>query len=76
MTEKKCSRNAQTEHSRALRAESAKASQKKLTAANRLEIRNQDAEKIARIKAGLASIAGGDNADKLIMVLRHYEQTT
>lgn len=64
--------NANTDHSRELRRASAARAQQKLTAANRLEIRNQDAAKIQAIKDKLAQIDGKDNAEKLLLVLDTY----
>ena len=70
---KQKSRNATTERSKQLRRESARKSNAKLTAANRLEIKNQDAAKITAIRAGLAEVAGKDNAEKLLLLLDVYK---
>lgn len=65
--------NANTDHSKNLRRASATKSQAKLTAANRLEIRNQDADKIAAIRDGLAEVEGKDNTEKLLILLNTYK---
>lgn len=64
--------NANTEHSRNLRAKTNAEWQKKLTADNRFAIRSIDTEKIKAIKAGLAKMDGADNASKIITLLNHY----
>ena len=56
-----------------LRRQSAAVSQAKLTASNRFEIRNQDAEKIAAIKEGLKRVPGKDNTDKILYLLSLLE---
>ena len=67
-------RNANTAHSKALRQKTAAEFQKKLTAANRLEIRNKDADVIAAIRAGLAGVPGETNADKILYLLDIYNK--
>ena len=64
--------NANTDHSKQVRRATAAEYQKKLTAANRLEIRNKDAAKIQAVKDKLAQIDGADNCDKLILALDFY----
>ena len=59
-----------------LRRKIASAYQKKLTSANRLEIRNRDAGKIAAIRERLADIPGEDNAEKILYLLDSYEKST
>lgn len=66
--------NANTDHSKNLRRASATKSQAKLTAANRLEIRNQDADKIAAIRAGLAEVEGKDNSEKILYLIEFYKK--
>ena len=68
--------NANTDHSKNLRRASATKSQAKLTAANRLEIRNQDADKIAAIRAGLAEVEGKDNSEKILYLIEFYKTHT
>lgn len=63
-----------TEQLKARRRANAAEYQKKLTAANRLEIRNRDAAKIAAIRARLPSIPGQDNAEKILYLLDTYEK--
>ncbi|WP_304671228.1 hypothetical protein [Neisseria bergeri] len=60
---------------RQIRRENAAEYQKKLTAANRLEIRNRDAGKIAAIRERLTSIPGKDNAEKILYLLDSYEKS-
>ncbi|MDH2999226.1 hypothetical protein A1D23_03785 [Chelonobacter oris] len=71
----KKSRNANTEHSRKLRATTNAEWQKKLTADNRFAIKSIDSNKIRAIKSGLAAIDGTDQASKLVMLIEHYNRT-
>lgn len=64
--------NANTEHSKQVRRATAAEYQKKLTAANRLEIRNKDSRKIQAVKDRLAQIDGANNCDKMILALDFY----
>ena len=66
--------NANTEHSRALRLQAAKKTLKNQTAANRFEIRNRNAAKIAAIKDGLKDIPGCDNTETLLLLLSTYNK--
>ena len=68
--------NVNTEHSKKLCQQTAAAYQAKLTAANRLEIRNKDGAKITAIKEGLAAMPGTDNAEKLLYLLSLYKKHT
>lgn len=65
-----------TEQLKARRRANAAEYQKKLTAANRLEIRNRDAAKIAAIRNRLHGIPGQDNAEKILYLLDIYEKKT
>ena len=65
-----------TEQLKARRRANAAEYQKKLTAANRLEIRNRDAAKIATIRNRLHGIPGQDNAEKILYLLDSYEKKT
>ena len=65
-----------TEQLKARRRANAAEYQKKLTAANRLEIRNRDAAKIAAIRNRLHGIPGQDNAEKILYLLDSYEKKT
>ena len=60
---------------RQIRRENAAEYQKKLTAANRLEIRNRDAGKIAAIRERLSGIPGKDNAEKILYLSDSYEKS-
>ncbi|MGV7078512.1 hypothetical protein ACWA5Z_06860 [Testudinibacter sp. P80/BLE/0925] len=67
--------NANTEHSRNLRAKTHAEWQKKITADNRFAIKSIDAAKIKAIKDGLKTIDGSDNATKLVMLIEYYQKT-
>ena len=66
--------NANTPHSKALRLASAKKFNAQITAANKIEIRNKDAAKIAAIKERLKSVHGKDNTEKLLNLLDIYDE--
>ena len=65
--------NVNTDHSRQLRQNTAKAWNKKLTAANKIEIRSKDAAAIAAIKEGLRQIPGATNTEKILLLISSYE---
>ena len=66
--------NANTTHSKALRLAAAKRFNAQITAANKFEIRNKDAAKIAEIKERLKGVHGKDNAEKLLILLDTYDK--
>ena len=63
------SRNAQTEHSKALRRAHAREYQSGLTAANRFAIAHKDPAVIAAIRAGLEQVEGRNQAEKILYLI-------
>ena len=68
------SRNANTEHSRALRRASAEKFINGLTAANRFAVNHKDPAVIAAIRNGLAQIEGRNQAEKILFLIETYQK--
>ena len=66
--------NANTEHSKKLRQKTAAEWKKNLPKGTRFEIHNKDPEKIVAIKAGLKTVEGGNNTEKLLLLLDTYKK--
>ena len=65
--------NSKTDHSKQLRQSTAAAWNKKLTGANKIEIRSKDAAAISAIKEGLQQIPGATNTEKLLLLISSYQ---
>ena len=68
------SRNANTEHSKALRRASAEKFINGLTAANRFAVNHKDPAVIAAIRAGLELIEGRNQAEKILYLIREHQK--
>lgn len=67
--------NSNTKHSANLRKKTAAEWQQNISfSKNRLEIRSVDSPKISRIKEGLLSVPGNNNADKLLLLLECFSK--
>lgn len=68
------SRNAQTEHSKALRRARAREYQSSLTAANRFAVNHKDPAVIAAIRSGLELMEGRNQAEKILYLIEDYQK--
>lgn len=66
--------NANTDHSKALRRETARRYQNGLKAENRFAITHKDPAIIAAIRDGLNKIDGKNQAEKIVMLINFYLQ--
>ena len=71
---KKRNTNAQTEHSKKLRAESAKKFQQSLGSGCRMTLTHQNADVITAIRQGLQEISGKNQAEKIIFLIDFYKE--
>ena len=68
------SRNAQTEHSKALQRAHAREYQRALTAANRFAVNHKDPAVIAAIRTGLERMEGRNQAEKILDLIEDYQK--
>lgn len=73
---KKRNTNAQTEHSKQLRAKSAKKFREKLGSGCRMNLTHEDAEVIAAIRQGLNAIDGKNQAEKILFLINYHKNTS